>query len=261
MASSRFPHTGVIRQGDVLIIPWKKLSVKDSVKLNSLTLAKGEVTGHSHRISEGKAELYQRHGTLFLRVLSPTAKLQHEEHHPLNIPKGDWMVRIQREYRPIAPLVQTSEIINNPIQDSFTSKTTLSQKDTVVDFTTVTDKDSDNSLETPQDSWQSELLELANQVNSQYWNDLVEKAERKKEYLGKIMRNKNNEKFDDQYEERREYEKIIKGKNGMRDTEAKRESSDNGKIPSSRRQSRNWISGVFNNGNNQQPRNWINVTD
>ncbi|MTF38286.1 hypothetical protein [Cyanobacterium aponinum] len=44
MASPTFTHTGVIRQGDVLIIPLKKLSVKDSVKLPNLTLAKGEFT-------------------------------------------------------------------------------------------------------------------------------------------------------------------------------------------------------------------------
>ena len=33
-------------------------------------------------------------------VFSPTALLTHEEHNPISIPQGDWMVRIQREYEP-----------------------------------------------------------------------------------------------------------------------------------------------------------------
>ncbi len=43
-----------IRQGDVLLIPAQPIQGKS---LNHLTLALGEVTGHSHRISDGNAEL------------------------------------------------------------------------------------------------------------------------------------------------------------------------------------------------------------
>ena len=38
-----------IRQGDVISIPVKQA---EGEKLNHLTLAEGEVTGHKHRISE-----------------------------------------------------------------------------------------------------------------------------------------------------------------------------------------------------------------
>lgn len=86
-----------IRQGDVILVPAESLEGK---KLSHLTLAEGEVTGHSHRIIEGKAELYERNGTLYLRVLSEQALLSHEEHKQIQIPQGDWMVRIQREYEP-----------------------------------------------------------------------------------------------------------------------------------------------------------------
>lgn len=87
-----------IRQGDVLL-----LSTEESIegnKLSHLTLAEGEVTGHSHRISDGQAELYEKDGTLYLRVFSEAATLTHEEHKAIQIPQGDWMVRIQREYEP-----------------------------------------------------------------------------------------------------------------------------------------------------------------
>ena len=89
-----------IRQGDVLLMPHSQPDQWFGQKLNHLTLAEGEVTGHRHRISDGQAELYERDGTLYLRVLSPEATLTHEEHHAVTIPQGSWLVRIQREYEP-----------------------------------------------------------------------------------------------------------------------------------------------------------------
>lgn len=86
-----------IRQGDVILLPTQQFEGK---KLPHLTLAEGEVTGHKHRISEGLAELYEKDGTLYLRVLSDTAILTHEEHQAITVPQGDWAVRIQREYEP-----------------------------------------------------------------------------------------------------------------------------------------------------------------
>jgi hypothetical protein len=88
------------RQGDVILIPGVPTSLEASQKLEHLVLAEGEVTGHAHRISAGEAELYEKEGTLYLRVLSDTALITHEEHQPISLPKGEWTVRIQREYEP-----------------------------------------------------------------------------------------------------------------------------------------------------------------
>lgn len=85
------------RHGDVLISKTDQIKGK---KLNHLTLAEGEVTGHAHRITEGDAELYEHEGTLFLKVVSEKALLTHEEHHPIELPKGDYEIKIQREYEP-----------------------------------------------------------------------------------------------------------------------------------------------------------------
>ena len=87
-----------IRQGDVILQPIELTSGK---KLSHLTLAEGEVTGHSHQITRGNAELYEKDSTLYLKVLSETASLTHEEHKPVKIPQGNWIVRIQREYEPM----------------------------------------------------------------------------------------------------------------------------------------------------------------
>lgn len=86
-----------IRQGDVILLPTQQMQGK---KLSHLVLAEGEVTGHKHRISDGNAELYEHDRTFYLRVLSDTATLSHEEHKTIQIPQGSWMVRIQREYEP-----------------------------------------------------------------------------------------------------------------------------------------------------------------
>ncbi|MFH7027317.1 MAG: hypothetical protein ACHBN1_18415 [Heteroscytonema crispum UTEX LB 1556] len=92
-----------IRQGDLILLPVQDVDIAQN-KANSLlphlTLAEGEVTGHKHRIIEGKAELYEKDGTLYLRVISETALLAHEEHKAISIPQGSWLVRIQREYEP-----------------------------------------------------------------------------------------------------------------------------------------------------------------
>lgn len=86
-----------LRQGDVILLP---IQQTQGEKLPHLTLAEGEVTGHMHRISEGKAELYEQKGVLTVRVISQFALLTHEEHQAISIPQGSWMVRIQREYEP-----------------------------------------------------------------------------------------------------------------------------------------------------------------
>jgi hypothetical protein len=86
-----------IRQGDVILVPVPEIEGK---KLSHLTLAEGEVTGHKHRISDGQAELFEKDGTLYLRVFSDVATLTHEEHKAISIPQGNWMIRIQREYEP-----------------------------------------------------------------------------------------------------------------------------------------------------------------
>lgn len=83
------------QQGDVLIKKCKEVRGK---KLDHLTLAKGEATGHHHTITEGEAELYEHEGVLFLKVKSENATLTHQEHHPITIPTGDYQIGIVKEY-------------------------------------------------------------------------------------------------------------------------------------------------------------------
>jgi hypothetical protein len=74
----------------------------------SLVLAEGEVTGHKHAIHE--AVRFFRDDGLARDVpgglyighvkVDETARVVHEEHGPVTLPKGTWRVRRQRELDP-----------------------------------------------------------------------------------------------------------------------------------------------------------------
>lgn len=88
------------RHGDVLIERCKRIP-KDAKRLPQCILAKGELTGHAHRVEEsGTAELFEATGERFLKVTAPTATIIHQEHAPITLDRGVYRVWIQREYAP-----------------------------------------------------------------------------------------------------------------------------------------------------------------
>lgn len=83
-----------LQQGDVLMqrvsIPEdaKKLKPKD----RGWVLAEGEVTGHAHVIDQiDNCEMYESEGTLYLHV-NEDCTVIHEEHNPIDIPSGDYVI-------------------------------------------------------------------------------------------------------------------------------------------------------------------------
>jgi hypothetical protein len=206
-----------IRQGDVLLIPMHA-SPKDGKKLSHLTLAEGEVTGHSHRISSGEAELYERNGTLYLKILSNMAVLNHEEHHALEIPQGNWMIRIQREYSPvkatksvstITPETSLSQDRKAPNSQSSTFQTTQHSDHQIIT------SDSDD-LERIDPSLMREVLKEAN-----YWESHVARLEKQKEAWERTNRRIRKQKEEEEeqtrsrrfsrqkYEERRQIQSLL----------------------------------------------------
>ncbi len=88
------------RHGDVLVQLVDKIP-STAKKQKHLTLAEGEVTGHSHRIANrDHAELYRDGDQLFLNVTHDPAALIHQEHAQIDLPKGFYRVWRQREYTP-----------------------------------------------------------------------------------------------------------------------------------------------------------------
>jgi hypothetical protein len=90
------------RHGDVLIASVPNLPAQAN-KRSGTILARGEITGHSHRVAEiGAAQLYDFKLETFLEVGASIATLVHEEHKPIKLPKGIYRVWMQREYTPAA---------------------------------------------------------------------------------------------------------------------------------------------------------------
>lgn len=90
------------RHGDVMIAQIEALP-DNAKKRANVTLAYGEITGHSHRIADPlTAETFELDGQLFLLVKAPTAQLIHEEHATIDLPQGIYRVWQQREYTPEA---------------------------------------------------------------------------------------------------------------------------------------------------------------
>ena len=90
----------IYRHGDVLIAPVDSIP-DDAKKRQSLVLARGEVTGHAHRVETDElAELYDAGEELYLRVEGSPARVVHEEHDTIELNPGSYRVWRQREYDP-----------------------------------------------------------------------------------------------------------------------------------------------------------------
>jgi hypothetical protein len=88
------------RHGDVFIQTCAAIPMS-ATRLPHLILAKGELTGHAHRIAErDAAELFRHDDMLYLRVTGESATVTHEEHRSIALKPGVYRVWIQREYSP-----------------------------------------------------------------------------------------------------------------------------------------------------------------
>lgn len=88
------------RQGDIFIVDIARIP-EDAVRLPGVVLAEGEITGHHHRIEDPRsASLYFHRGQLLLSVVTPRARLVHDEHGAIELERGTYRVWRQREYEP-----------------------------------------------------------------------------------------------------------------------------------------------------------------
>lgn len=96
---------GQRRQGDILFerddLTWQNKSPEDATIQDDGVVAKGEVTGHMHRISDGtKATLMIAAAMAYVRSISEDAEVVHDEHNSVVLPTGNWNVVRQKEYTP-----------------------------------------------------------------------------------------------------------------------------------------------------------------
>jgi hypothetical protein len=105
---------GLIRQGDVLLVPVEGIPTDGTVRnerlADRLLLAEGEATGHAHVVEGTDLKLVEwnrprrwwrpEHRVYLAIDAAVGATLIHEEHLQLAVPRGTYEVRRQREYRP-----------------------------------------------------------------------------------------------------------------------------------------------------------------
>lgn len=90
----------VWRQGDVFIISRKSAPSGERVSRRPV-LAEGEVTGHAHRLARpDSGSVFTVGSQMYLEVLEHSATVTHEEHGPVELKRGCYEIRIQREYSP-----------------------------------------------------------------------------------------------------------------------------------------------------------------
>lgn len=94
----------MVRQGDVLVVPSKN-EAGDSQNRDSdgsLTIARGEMTGHRHRFLDADVALLDSPTvkTRHLVVVKTAALLKHEEHIEIPIAPGKYDLPRQVEYTP-----------------------------------------------------------------------------------------------------------------------------------------------------------------
>ncbi len=106
--------TEIFAQGDLLLERVADVTPSGTIEENlngvAMVLAEGETTGHRHAIWDRvtmfrddmlardiPAGLYIGH----LQVASAYARVTHEEHAPLTLPRGTYRVRRQRELGPM----------------------------------------------------------------------------------------------------------------------------------------------------------------
>ncbi len=87
------------RQGDLLFVRQTALPA-DLKERRGNVIVEGETTGHAHRLKTGRV-LEAPDGALWLDVTA-TTQVVHEEHGPITLDAGPWLVVRQREYSPEA---------------------------------------------------------------------------------------------------------------------------------------------------------------
>jgi hypothetical protein len=92
--------SNMYRHGDVILVKVDAVPA-GAVRRPSAVLARGEATGHSHRIAEpASVALYECDGSSYAAVLADSATLVHDEHDPIELPRGVYRFWQQREYSP-----------------------------------------------------------------------------------------------------------------------------------------------------------------
>ena len=96
-------NIGIIRQGDVLLVPVEIDPPANVIKQTEVILAEGEQTGHAHRLTGAEVWEWEQDGQRYVRVAgSEMGSLKHEDHDPkpvaVVVPETTYRVVPQQEW-------------------------------------------------------------------------------------------------------------------------------------------------------------------
>jgi hypothetical protein len=89
-----------VQQGDVLFLAVEAVKGKE-VKPDErgYVFVEGETTGHCHAIKDTEAvKVYEENGVKYVRVIAEKAVVEHQEHAPVVLPRGNYKIGIVQEY-------------------------------------------------------------------------------------------------------------------------------------------------------------------
>lgn len=95
------------RQGDIFFVKLDNApGLEDASPIESGIIARGEEPGHVHRVSPASlaagAELTLIAGSMYLRAPKTGAAIVHDEHGPVELPVGVYVVVNQQEFDGLA---------------------------------------------------------------------------------------------------------------------------------------------------------------
>jgi len=95
------------RQGDIYFVKLDRdADLQEAKPVKSGVIARGETTGHAHRVSNASlvagALLCLLREAMFLRTPEEGAVIVHEEHGPITLPQGVYAVQHQQEFDGLA---------------------------------------------------------------------------------------------------------------------------------------------------------------
>lgn len=88
------------RQGEILIFKVKEKPRPNSLfkRISTGVIREGEKAGHEHKVTGGQTQLDLSpdgdEGTLSVKK---EAEITHPEHDPIKLPKGEYVVKVQKE--------------------------------------------------------------------------------------------------------------------------------------------------------------------
>lgn len=92
----------IYQQGDVVFFTEKEIKGKEvKADARGYVFAEGEQTGHYHTVKDTEAvKVYEENGVKYCRVIKDNAKVVHQEHSVVTLPRGNYRIGIVQEFDP-----------------------------------------------------------------------------------------------------------------------------------------------------------------